>query len=194
MRDSHATVASSQPLVPSGVLAMVLFITTEAMFFAGLVSAFIVLRAEAIAWPPMGQPRLPLIITGINTLVLLASGGTMQWALARLRRGAGGPVPWLGATALLGTLFLAIQGYEWARLVGFGLTTTSSLYGAAFYTIVGAHGLHVLAALVVLLVVLGKAVRGRYTQADHMGLELCRMYWIFVVAVWPILYLLVYLV
>jgi heme/copper-type cytochrome/quinol oxidase subunit 3 len=194
MQESQPTALASQPLVPSGVLAMVLFIATEAMFFAGLVSAFLVLRAEALTWPPLGQPRLPLALTIVNTLVLVASGGTMQWALAKLRAGEGGLVGWLSATAALGALFLAIQGYEWVRLVGFGLTTTSSLYGATFYTLVGAHGLHVLAALIVLVVVLAKAARGRYTREEYTGLELCRMYWLFVVAVWPILFLLVYVI
>jgi heme/copper-type cytochrome/quinol oxidase subunit 3 len=194
MQQSQPTVVASQPLVPSGVLAMVLFIATEAMFFAGLVSAFLVLRAEALTWPPLDQPRLPLAVTIVNTLILVASGGTMQWALGTLRRGEGRLLRWLLATAALGALFLVIQGYEWVRLIGFGLTTTSSLYGATFYTLVGAHGLHVLAALVFLLVVVGKAARGRYTQEEQTGLELCRMYWLFVVAVWPILFLLVYLV
>ena len=69
-------------LVPSATLAMALFIATEVMFFAGLVSAFLVLRAEALVWPPPGQPRLPLGVTGLNTVLLVASGWTVQRALA----------------------------------------------------------------------------------------------------------------
>jgi heme/copper-type cytochrome/quinol oxidase subunit 3 len=171
---------------------MALFIATEAMFFAGLVSAFLVLRAEALVWPPTGQPRLPVGVTGVNTALLLGSAWTVQRALTALRAGDG-PSRWLGATAGLGALFLVIQGSEWARLVGFGLTTTSSLYGGIFYTLVGAHALHVLAALVALLVVTARARRGRYRADAPEGLELCRMYWLFVVAVWPVLYVLVYL-
>jgi len=171
---------------------MVLFLGTEVMFFAGLVSALLVLRAEAYVWPPAGQPRLPAWETALNTLVLLASGGTMQRAVAVLRRG-GRPSVWLDATAALGALFLGLQGREWLRLVGFGLTTTSSLYGSIFYTVVGAHALHVLAALVVLLVVAAYARRGRYRAEEATGLEICRMYWLFVVGVWPVLYVLVYL-
>jgi cytochrome c oxidase subunit 3 len=192
MSEPQPVLASSQPLVPSGVLAMVLFISTEALFFAGLISAFLVLRAEAMAWPPLDQPRLPVALTGFNTLLLLVSGWTVQRALSSLRRGEGGLLRWLSATAILGALFLGIQGYEWIRLVGFGLTTSSSLYGATFYTLVGAHGIHVLAALVALLVVLLRAARGGYTPAEHAGLDLCRIYWLFVVGVWPILYVLVY--
>jgi heme/copper-type cytochrome/quinol oxidase subunit 3 len=189
----RTAVAAPQPLVPSGVLGMVLFIATEVMFFAALISAFLVLRAESAMWPPLDQPRLPVGVTAVNTLFLLASGFTVHRALESARGLRGDALRWLGATAILGGLFLAIQGYEWIQLVGFGLTTSSSLYGATFYTLVGAHALHVLAALVFLLVVVVRLARGRDSSTE-IPLVLCRMYWLFVVAVWPVLYVLVYLV
>ena len=178
--------------VSSGVLGMLLFLFTEAMLFGGLISAFLVLRAQAPVWPPAGQPRLPVAVTGGNTLVLLLSGWTMIRAVGALRQGSAASVRWLQATAVLGLLFLAIQGTEWARLVGFGLTGKSSVYGATFYALVGIHGLHVMAAVIVLFVNLARTMRGFYSASAHDGLTLCRMYWIFVVAVWPILYLLLY--
>ena len=175
--------------IPSGVLGMAIFLATEAMFFAGLISAFWVLRAQTPLWPPPDQPRLPVALTGANTLVLLASGWTAHLAVRARRRGrAAGP--WLDATALLGLVFLGVQGTEWVRLLGYGLTTSSSLYGATFYTLVGAHALHVVAALVVLLVIRGGGGRAG-PQLER--LELTRVYWLFVVAVWPVLYVLVYL-
>jgi heme/copper-type cytochrome/quinol oxidase subunit 3 len=193
MSAADTAITGGRPLVPSGVLGMVLFISTEAMFFAALISAYLVLRAQAVDWPPFDQPRLPVGVTGVNTAVLLLSGWTMQRALAAARARKGSTGRWLAATALLGSIFLAIQGTEWARLIGFGLTTSSSLYGGTFYTLVGAHGLHVLAALVVLLVVAVRGLRGHYSRSEDRELELCRMYWLFVVAVWPVLYVLVYL-
>jgi heme/copper-type cytochrome/quinol oxidase subunit 3 len=169
---------------------MAIFISTEVMFFAGLISAFVVLRAQAIGWPPLDQPRLPVEVTGLNTAVLLASGWTMHRAVAAFRSGEPGFVRRLWITAGLGVLFLAVQGFEWVRLVSFGLTTSSSLYGATFYTLVGAHGLHVLAAVAVLLFAVRKAARAGYGLTS--ALEPIQMYWMFVVAVWPVLYLLVY--
>lgn len=53
---------------------MLVFLASEVMLFAALVSAFLVLRAEAAAWPPPGQPRLPVTVSGLNTVVLLCSG------------------------------------------------------------------------------------------------------------------------
>lgn len=191
---SRTDAVAEGPLVPSGTLAMVLFLTTEVMFFTALVSALLVLRAQAPGWPPADQPRLPVGVTGLNTAVLLASGWTVQRAARAIAANGARGTSWLAATALLGGLFLAVQGTEWARLIGFGLTTRSSLYGATFYTLVGAHAVHVVAALVVLVFVLLRTLRGAYTPTGQGSLEACRIYWIFVVALWPVLYVLVYLV
>lgn len=191
-RRPGAASAARQSVLESGVIGMVLFLFTEAMIFAALISAFLVLKMRAVAWPPPGQPRLPVVVTGFNTLVLLASAYTMIRAVDVLRSGRGGAARWLQATAALGILFLLVQGFEWARLVGFGLTGASSVYGATFYAIVGIHAIHVLAAVIVLAVSLSRARRGVYTSDSHGGLVVCRMYWVFVVAVWPVLYLLLY--
>ena len=164
-------------------IGMVFFLATEAMFFAGLISAYWVLRAQVSPWPPLGQPRLPVLMTGLNTGILLLSGITV-WQTGRAL--------WLGLTGLGGVLFLSIQGYEWYRLIHFGLTTVKNIYGGIFYIVVGAHALHVVAALVVLFIVLFKVVQGSYSEDRTTGVTLCRMYWTFVVGVWPILYALVY--
>jgi Heme/copper-type cytochrome/quinol oxidase, subunit 3 len=99
----------------------------------------------------------------------------------------------LSWTAFLGTGFLLIQGFEWVRLLHFGLTVSSSVYGGLFYTLIGFHGAHVCGALVWLLVVWIKARQGKYNRRNEVGLQMCSMYWIFVVALWPVLYGLVYL-
>jgi len=173
-------------------LAMLFLLAAETMFFAGLISAFFVLRLGAPVWPPPLQPRLPILVTGLNTLVLLASSVAMAGALRAARRAdRKAVVERLAAAAGLGALFLAVQGYEWARLVHYGLTVTSGAYGATFYTLIGVHAAHVVGALVWLTVTLASADRlldGRLTR-----LRACATYWHFVVALWPILYVTVYL-
>jgi heme/copper-type cytochrome/quinol oxidase subunit 3 len=179
--------------MPSGELGMVLFILMEIMLFGGLISAFLVLRAGAMAdWPPVGQPRLPVVVTGVNTVVLLLSGVAAGLAVSSLGRGRRRLVGWLTAATVLGAIFLLVQGVEWVRLVGYGLTMTSSLYGATFYVLIGVHGLHVAGGLIGLLVTLARAGRGTYGPGRDQGLKLCRMYWWFVVGIWPVLFGLVY--
>jgi len=171
-----------------------IFIGTEVMFFAGLITAFVILRAGSLAWPPPGQPRLPLGVSSVNTLILIASGLAMYKALTEIRSDRRQTaVRWMAVTALLGAVFLAVQGFEWLRLVGYGLTVTSSLYGGIFYTAVGAHGLHVAGAMVALLIVFRRASVGRYSAAECQGVEACWLYWSFVVILWPILYVFIYL-
>jgi heme/copper-type cytochrome/quinol oxidase subunit 3 len=185
---------ATQPPIRSAALGMLLFLGADLMFFAGLVGAFIVFRVGAADWPPPGQPRLPAGVTGLNTLILLASGVTMLAAWRRIRRGdSRGLVRALALTAALGTTFLAVQGSEWVKLIGFGLTVRSSVYGGIFYTLIGAHGLHVLAAVVWLLVVLAFGARGRFDRRRCAAVQLCGMYWGLVVLLWPGLYGLVYL-
>ncbi len=175
-------------------LAMLFFIGGEFMFFGSLVSAFLVLRVTTPVWPPPLQPRLPLGVTGVNTLVLLASSVAMVAALRALARAdRSALVRRLVATAGLGALFLVVQGYEWARLIGFGLTLSSGVYGATFYTLIGTHAAHVLGALVWLAVTVALTARGRFEDGRTGPLRACAMYWHFVVALWPILYVAVYL-
>lgn len=184
----------SEPVISNARLGVMMFIGAEVMFFAGLIGAFLVFRLSSEVWPPPAQPRLPVLVTGFNTLILLGSGVTVHLALQAIRRGSGAQlVRWLAVTAGLGVLFLAVQGYEWLRLLQFGLRVSSGLYGATFYTLIGLHAVHVLGALVWLGFVWILARKGRYSPAQASGVEVCSMYWIFVVALWPVLYGLVYL-
>ena len=180
-------------LAPPAILATLLLIAGEVMLFAGLLFAFWVLRLAAPVWPPPLQPRLPIAVTALNTLALLASSGALAAALrARQRRHHAAFVRLLGLTAALGALFVAGQGWEWTRLIGFGLTVMSGTYGALFYVLVGTHALHVLAALAWLGVTLALARRGRWSD-EVAPLHACAIYWQFVVMLWPVLFVCLYL-
>ena len=176
-------------------VAMLFLIAGEVMFFAGLVSGFFVLRLAAPLWPPPLQPRLPILVTGFNTLVLLVSSLAMAGATQALHARDGVRlVRGLTAAGALGALFLAIQGYEWMRLIQYGLTVSSGAYGGTFYTLIGAHAAHVVGALAWLGVTLALARRGRFLDGRTAVVRACAIYWHFVVALWPVLYVSVYLV
>jgi cytochrome c oxidase subunit III len=187
-------VAPSAPPVSNARLAIIVVIAAESMLFAGLIGTFIVFRLGARVWPPADLPRLPLGITSLNTLVLLASVVPMHAALRALRRDDATAVRTaLVWTALLGAAFLAIQGGEWVRLVRHGLTAAGSLYGATFYLLIGCHAAHVATAVLWLGTMAALAAAGHVTAGKPGALEMCGTYWYFVCALWLVLFPLVYL-
>ncbi len=194
MPPSSPPVRPNTPVGANAWLAVLVFLGAEAMFFAGLIGAYIVFRLGSPVWPPPFQPRLPIGVTGVNTVILVISAVTMRLGLRAVAAGNRSQlIRLLSVTALCGGIFLAIQGFEWVRLIHFGLTVSSSVYGGLFYTLIGFHGLHVLGALVWLLIVFALARKGYFTREHHVGLQTCAMYWTFVVALWPVLYGVVYL-
>ncbi len=175
-------------------LGMIMLLGAETMFFAGLIGSFLLFRVANQVWPPPMFPRLPVLITLINTLFLLYSAVTMWQARRAMRQGLQArSVTFLLSTTVLGVLFLGIQGYEWAELIRLGLTLSSGVYGATFYILIGTHALHVLGAVIWLMAVLLRAWKGHYRPGRDVGMVTCSMYWFYVVGLWPVLYWLVYL-
>jgi len=183
----------NQAIVPSSVAGMLIFVMAEAMFFAALISAYTIVSAGVENWPPLDQPRLPVATTAFNSLALLLSGWTLFLANRRFiaqSSQANAIRNFLLATILLGSFFVLFQGFEWLRLIGYGLTITSSSYGSFFYLLIGTHALHAVAALIVLFYVFFKLQNGRMTKEQFWAAQ---VFWYFVVGVWPVLYILVYL-
>ena len=191
--------ATTQPktgLIPNQVLGMLLFVGTEIMFFSGLISMHLLIRTGETIWPPFGQPRLPVEATAFNSVVLLLSGLILYkagrvYASPFLRKRVHRMVT---LSMALGTFFVLFQGYEWVQLLGFGLTIKSSLFGAIFYVLIGMHALHVTGGLAVLVYAWAKIHPDNKQGMDPDAFSAVRIFWYFVVGIWPILYVLVYLV
>ena len=182
-----------EPPVSNAQLAILILIAFEAMVFLGLITAYFILRSGHLAWPPPDMPRLPLAVSAVNTGMLTFSAFTMWRALSAVRAAdLGGLRSGLMATTVLGVGFLGVQGSEWVRLIHQGLTLSSGAYGSIFFTLVGLHALHVVAAVIWLLTVLMLAQRGRFTARQHAAVQLCAMYWYFVCGLWLVLFGLVY--
>ena len=177
-------------------LGILVLLGAEMMLFSGLIGAFLVFRMGNITWPPPSHIdiQLPRAVTGINTAFLLLSGWTMFQALRAIQKDQVKQLRnWLLLTGALGVLFLGIQGSEWAQLIRSGMTLQSGVYGGIFYVLIGCHAVHVIGAVMWLVIVLVMAMAGRFSASRHVGVEICTIYWIFVVALWPMLYALVYL-
>jgi cytochrome c oxidase subunit 3 len=192
-----ALTAHETPHAPprTAVFGMTIFLASEAMLFAGLIAGYIVLRLSSPAWPPSPDlPKLPVVLTGINTVFLIASSFTYHAAEVAVKKGKKGTA-WLFLTVLLGSLFLCIQAYEWYHMHHEGLWfNTGGAYGSSFFVLTGFHGLHVLVGVLMIAWALLRQLGGAYTAQSHTYLILAGMYWHFVDVVWLFLYSVLYLV
>lgn len=179
--------------LPNCVLAIIIFVVTEIMFFAALISAHTIARATVLGgvWPPAGQPRLPVERTAFNTGILLLSGVLLAVANRRARgSNYERALSYVAGAIATGAAFVLLQGVEWVRLLREGLTMTSSAHGAFFYLIVGAHALHAVVAIAVLTAIYLPMRRGTLAPATFTAVQ---VFWYFVVLLWPVIYLRVYL-
>ena len=134
-----------QQVLSNGVLGMTIFVIAETMLFSGLISAFVIAKSNQVAWPPVGQPRLPVAETAFNTTALLVSGVFLFLAARAFSRdvsrarsqvveienpAASARTPLLIAI-LLGAFFVVFQGGEWIALLSEGLTTRQVWSGAS---------------------------------------------------------------
>jgi len=181
---------SSQPPRPSLLgVGVVVWLSSELMFFAGLFAAYFTLRASSDVWPSLGVD-LAVVRTGLATLVLIASSGTMHLAVQRAERGdRAGAVRWVVVTAGLGLVFIANQAYEYATAT---FHIDSDAYGSIFYLLTGFHGIHVIGGIIFMLVV--AAVVGGDSSSAPAGsiTTVCGYYWHFVDVIWIAVYLTVY--
>ncbi len=139
---------------------------------------------------PMGAWGLP----AINTLILLTSGATITWAhwglklndQKTLARG-------LLATIILGVMFVGLQAYEYNHAFEeLNLTLESGVYGSTFYILTGFHGMHVTIGAIMLMAILGRAMKGHFSPKNHFAFEAVAWYWHFVDVVWLGLFIFVY--
>ena len=184
--------AEQRQMLPSQILGTGVFILTEAMFFAGLISAFTVSRAGAVGgiWPPPGQPMLPVAQTALNTVALILSAVALWYSGKVFKEDPVRAKRPFQISVALGALFVCMQGFEWFNLLAAGLTLQSSTYGAFFYLIVGAHALHAIFGIAVLAYVYRLLHQGLLSRPTMAAMQL---FWYFVVGLWPVIYIVVYL-
>ncbi len=175
-------------------LLMWLFLASECLLFGSLIAAYLLYRGQSVVGP-YPEDLFDIPFTSVSAFVLLMSSVTMVLALAAIQRGdQRGLRIWLFATALLGTLFISGQAFEFTEFNREGLSLSSNLFGTTFFVLTGFHGAHVTVGVLILLSRLVMALRGRLTQAQSLNVELAGLYWHFVDVVWIAIFTLVYLI
>jgi heme/copper-type cytochrome/quinol oxidase subunit 3 len=173
-------------------LGMTLLIISESIFFFMLVLAFIAFRSQSMK---LASETLSLPLALICTGCLLATI-FMVWRAARIKEsgGAASPRLWFGCAIVLGAGFLVGQSCEYLRLAHRGETIGHDLFGTTFFTLTGIEALQVLLGTLLLFAALRSAVPvGTGQPWPVQRIRAVATYWYFIVAVWVVIFLVVYL-
>nr|AGZ18909.1 cytochrome c oxidase subunit III [Caudacaecilia cf. asplenia ZRC 1.12502] len=196
VRESTFQGHHTQPVQKGLRYGMILFITSEVLFFFGLLWAFY--RASLAptielgeCWPPTGVlPLDPFEVPLLNTAVLLASGVTVTWAHHSIMSGnRKEAIQSLALTILLGLDFTLLQAMEYYEAT---FTISDGAYGSTFFVATGFHGLHVIIGSTFLMICLMRQIMFHFTSHHHFGFEAAAWYWHFVDVVWLFLYVSIY--
>ncbi|MGH9132902.1 MAG: cytochrome c oxidase subunit 3 [Ilumatobacteraceae bacterium] len=175
-------------------LAMWLFLGSECLLFGGLISTYMLYRGRHSA--NLGPDQLwDIPFTSASSFVLLMSSLTMVLAVSSAKRSDERNTKlWLAVTALLGSLFVAGQVYEFTTFYREGLGYTTSLFSSSFFTLTGFHGVHVSVGIIMLMALVGMISKDRISGDRAEVVELIGLYWHFVDIVWILIFTLVYLI
>jgi len=170
---------------PAAKVGLGVYLVVAGCLFSLMTAAFF-MRMESSDWQPPPAPG----ILWFNTLALVVSSATIQMAqFAAASRSREGLKLWLGASGVFSLAFLLGQLWAWRELVDAGLYASSNPANAFFFLLTGAHGLHLIGGLVAL----GRTFRGAWDDRRNTALlassvELCAIYWHFLLFVWLLLF------
>ena len=185
--------------ISNPILGMILFITSEVMFFSGLFAAYFTVRANAPQWPPAAlefdhNPLQIFPLVGPATVLLIISSFTCQFAVWAVRRDDRTAfLRFIGVTVVLGVIFLVMQAIDYGLLYSEGMTLDAGAFGTTYYTLTGFHGAHVFGGVVMLAVVLYRGMAGQFSSRHHDAVEATSLYWHFVDVVWIVLFSTIYI-
>jgi cytochrome c oxidase subunit 3 len=169
-------------------LGLWMFLATVTMLFAAFTSAYVVRRSGS-DWHHIALPS----ILWVNTVILMASSVAVETANRfGLRRQWAATAFSFGAALAFGGAFLAGQVIAWRQMVAMGVYLPSNPHSSFFYMLTGAHAVHIVAALVVLMWGLARTREGsRNPRAWAAQMDLCRTFWHYLGGVWLFLFALV---
>jgi cytochrome c oxidase subunit III len=181
----------TSPGTSGPILGMVLFVASEAMFFAAFFAAYFTIKAGNHIWPPPGIATPSLGIPAVATAMLVSSSFVLQAGVRAIRRGNARSLErYLAMTIALGLGFLVLQLRDYSH-TGFGIH--GGVYPSLFYIMTGLHMAHVFGGVLFLSLVLAQSRTGQLTMRRSEPVEAGAIYWHFVDVVWIGLFTVFYL-
>jgi len=168
-----------------------IFLATLSSLFFLFIVAYMV-RAQYNDWEHLTAPWQPLSDASqlwVSSLLLVFSSAAMQWARLSSRKGdlAGTRAAMLVA-GLFAVGFLVGQLWLWRDLMALGYFLSSNPANSFFYVFTGLHGVHLLGGMVAWSFTTGKVWRSDTTDAIKNSVDLCTLYWHFLLFIWLVLF------
>ncbi len=182
-----------RPSRSNGWWGMLLLVATEAALFGVLIASYFYVRFKTVDWPPDGIPDpnvlkalgLTALVVATTVPIFLAERGIRRGSQSLLRLG-------LLAATLIAGLYTVLQAYQlnedWKSF-----TARTDTYGSLYFTITGAHLLHVGAGVLLLGWVTVRAWLRAYAIDRNAAVQVTALYWYFVNALAAVVFLAVYL-
>jgi len=166
------------------LVALTTFLAVATSFFALVLSAYS-LRMELGDWIPLTEPQLLWVNTGFLVLASVA----FQWTRNLAVGGRMSQVkPGLLLSGALTIAFLVGQLTAWQQLNASGQYMTSNPANAFFFLLTALHGMHILGGMYVWARATIRSFGGRDVDVVSHSVELCTIYWHFLLLVWLVLF------
>ena len=170
-----------------------MYLMTDGLLFATLFCTYAVLHHETFGGPP-SQKLFNLSLAFTETMILLLSSATCGLGiLSAVRNKKNHTIAWLAITFLLGATFITMELSEFNHLIQEGNSWQRSAFLSAFFTLVGTHGLHVLAGLLWTLILILQVFRQGINVITFRRLVTFSLFWHFLDLVWIFIFTFVYL-
>jgi cytochrome c oxidase subunit III len=169
--------------LPPAKIGLGVFLAVVGSLFALFISAYS-MRMNMVDWRTLPMPRL----LWFNTAVLILSSAALQWAhMAARRNDIDGVIVGLCAGGASAVIFLIGQLLAWRELSVAGYFLASNPANSFFYLITAVHGLHLMGGLVAVGRTTATVWRGAAVTQARLSVELCAIYWHFLLLVWLVL-------
>jgi len=164
---------------PPEKVALVFFLVAASIVFS-LFGVSYVIRMELPDWIPVSEPSQ----LWFNTALLVISSFLFQRAKTLISNGKKSVTSTFASGGVFAILFIAAQMFTWQNLQAQGLFMTSNPANSFYYLLTGLHALHILGGLWVWSKSLLRLLSGAAQEDLRLSIELCTVYWHFLLIVW----------
>ena len=187
----HRGPESKSIVVPYGFW---LFVLSDMILFSALFATYATL-VNATDGGPTTNELFDRNLVAIETMALLLSSFTCGLAMiAAKRKNMTWTQGWLLVTGLLGAVFLSIELYEFAKMIGEGAPPQRSAFLSAFFTLVGCHGAHVFVGLLWIGTMMAQIWAKGFKEHIMRRLLCLSVFWHALDIIWVAIFTIVYLI